>query len=696
MYVLVVRDPQGNETEFDLVGDAILGRDASAGVQLPDPGVSRQHARLFLEDGFCYLEDLGSANGTLIEGVTVTGAVVLEANVEVAIGPFVVWIEEPEGAAAPAGIAEETLLAPGLTPDTYAGPAPIADDGATFGDAPVDPASMTRLEGMGGVAFGRTFELVPRTGVGRVAGNLVVLDDVSVSRQHAELVQQPMGWVVRDLGSSNGTFVNEQPVTEQVLADGDVVRFGEVELRFVDPMASVAAVAPPLGAPAGGPMPPVAALRRGRRGGGGLDKRKKILLGAGVGMIVLIAMGMALKSKKPPAPTGGGGPAAATPQNTDLKEQVFSLSRRGKALMEAEKWTEAGDLFQQVLELDPINRDAREALDQTKLEKKMQLLYSDAERKSELGEEEAALSLYTQIEKRSAYNRRARYKVRGLVELLMKRYEAECKGNYRANRYKDAHKTCGRYMDFACQCPGTGSKEVESLLRKTDKRHHPREAWRCPTDLAAWVPCEHRGPSVDVEDELKRAYPAKSISSAVLAYYKGEIDDAMKSLDKVRHDYGKGQTREIAQELFSQMKIVQGKYSEGLALILKGDPVNAHEGWKVALAADEKIIPSDGLRSFYRTEMLRRIIGAYAEKGNEDYNRERYIDAYHWFEQAATVDASDRRVKEGLQNLDRAAAYLLQRAVSCPDFKAILDMTQDVSPTHKQAATAAERHGCQY
>ena len=75
MYVLVVREADGNETEYDLDGEVILGRDESADIRLGDGSVSRKHARLFIEDGLCYLEDLGSSNGTTIGGQPVVGAV---------------------------------------------------------------------------------------------------------------------------------------------------------------------------------------------------------------------------------------------------------------------------------------------------------------------------------------------------------------------------------------------------------------------------------------------------------------------------------------------------------------------------------------------------------------------------------------------------------------------------------------------
>jgi hypothetical protein len=71
-----------------------------------------------------------------------------------------------------------------------------------------------------------------RLTVGRAESNDIALpSDDTVSRMHAVLERYPTGWAVRDLGSSNGTFVNGRPVVgEQRFADGDEIRIGQVRL----------------------------------------------------------------------------------------------------------------------------------------------------------------------------------------------------------------------------------------------------------------------------------------------------------------------------------------------------------------------------------------------------------------------------------------------------------------------------------
>jgi signal transduction histidine kinase len=68
--------------------------------------------------------------------------------------------------------------------------------------------------------------------IGRGASNLVQLHDTEISREHAELRRQGDVIIVRDLNSSNGTFVNGRPVKEQELASGDQLQLGRTLLLY--------------------------------------------------------------------------------------------------------------------------------------------------------------------------------------------------------------------------------------------------------------------------------------------------------------------------------------------------------------------------------------------------------------------------------------------------------------------------------
>lgn len=93
------------------------------------------------------------------------------------------------------------------------------------------PALVVRSGGgMAGQSFqpeeGKTF-------IGRSPECQVFLDDVTVSRRHAELLREGETFSVRDLGSLNGTYVNRKRIESAVLEDDDEVQIGKYRLTFL-------------------------------------------------------------------------------------------------------------------------------------------------------------------------------------------------------------------------------------------------------------------------------------------------------------------------------------------------------------------------------------------------------------------------------------------------------------------------------
>ncbi|MDN5558914.1 MAG: FHA domain-containing protein [Ruaniaceae bacterium] len=71
-----------------------------------------------------------------------------------------------------------------------------------------------------------------RTTAGRHPNADIFLDDVTVSRKHAEFVAVDGGFLVRDVGSLNGTYVNRERIDTVVLTNGDEVQVGKYRLTF--------------------------------------------------------------------------------------------------------------------------------------------------------------------------------------------------------------------------------------------------------------------------------------------------------------------------------------------------------------------------------------------------------------------------------------------------------------------------------
>ena len=85
-----------------------------------------------------------------------------------------------------------------------------------------------------GPGTGQVFDLRHQaaTSIGRAKANEVVIDDVSVSSEHCRIRPEDGHFVLHDLKSTNGTFVNERRITRHVLQEGDVLKIGETSLLF--------------------------------------------------------------------------------------------------------------------------------------------------------------------------------------------------------------------------------------------------------------------------------------------------------------------------------------------------------------------------------------------------------------------------------------------------------------------------------
>lgn len=95
LFQFVMRSGPTPGATFSLEGDQlIIGRDSSSGVAINDAEVSRKHARLTFQGGKYVIEDLGSTNGTFVNGQRVVGGVVLKSGDVVSLGEQIVLMFE--------------------------------------------------------------------------------------------------------------------------------------------------------------------------------------------------------------------------------------------------------------------------------------------------------------------------------------------------------------------------------------------------------------------------------------------------------------------------------------------------------------------------------------------------------------------------------------------------------------------------
>jgi pSer/pThr/pTyr-binding forkhead associated (FHA) protein len=211
-------DPRSGTRQQYLMGEgatASIGRSPENDICIPEQHVSRRHAVINYRDGLFMITDLGSVNGTYVNDQK---------------------LEEPFPLASDDVI---RLYVPVLV---FSAAVSVEDQQRAAEDGKLITATISSGKGKiiitNGPQEGQTIPLlIKKVTVGRATSNAtweVALQDPSVSRPHARFETVDGGWVLYDLGSSNGTMVNGMIVTEKgrVLHDGDTISFGATIVLF--------------------------------------------------------------------------------------------------------------------------------------------------------------------------------------------------------------------------------------------------------------------------------------------------------------------------------------------------------------------------------------------------------------------------------------------------------------------------------
>jgi len=202
----------------------LLGRGPGADVGLPDRGVSTRHASIRMESSArAVLIDHGSTNGTRVNGQALIAERprVLRDGDEIEVGPFRIEVRLGVPVAAPTSRERTVSLARRILQQQSGG-----------------DLERPRLVILNGPRKGAELALPPPPAhlrVGRAENSDLFLDDADASREHAELIVDLDGVMLRDLGSKNGLEIGGRRVRERRLKDRDEVLIGATVVVFEDP-----------------------------------------------------------------------------------------------------------------------------------------------------------------------------------------------------------------------------------------------------------------------------------------------------------------------------------------------------------------------------------------------------------------------------------------------------------------------------
>lgn len=186
--------------DYELYGSMVtIGRDIPNHIVINDSELSRYHCRLIWNGDGYQVEDLGSDHGTFINGRLVSGIQPLQHGDAVGLG--------------------EGILCSYYDRDISAKPPTM----------PLSNGPRYRLILRHGTDRDRMYALHGSVvNIGRDLSNDIVINDPELSRQHCRLIWDGDGYSVEDLGSTNGTFLNGQRISQKIsLNNGDMFYLGQ-------------------------------------------------------------------------------------------------------------------------------------------------------------------------------------------------------------------------------------------------------------------------------------------------------------------------------------------------------------------------------------------------------------------------------------------------------------------------------------
>jgi pSer/pThr/pTyr-binding forkhead associated (FHA) protein len=207
-----------------LIGEQMLiGRDVDCDLVLDNAMISSHHARIQSHNGTAELEDLGSTNGTFVNGEKIILSNLNNGD-EINIEPYLFSV------IGPAKKVNKTASRPSFdTATTNVGSAhgPVQKS---------DQIPAAILDVVKGFDQDRSFEVWShRATIGRSNDNDIVLPLETISACHAKFLFADGNWTIQDQGSVNGVFVNNRKVTSQELQPEDQITIGDVVLQFSIP-----------------------------------------------------------------------------------------------------------------------------------------------------------------------------------------------------------------------------------------------------------------------------------------------------------------------------------------------------------------------------------------------------------------------------------------------------------------------------
>lgn len=221
---------QGSEKKdvFEFSSEGVsIGRSGENSITLNSSGVSRKHAQITVNGNHCFLLDMGSGNGTFLNGTKVKDnqETILRHGDTISIDNYNINFHNLDEMLASSfnEVTDSDILEVKLLKKVLKA---------------IDKEKVPNLEVLNGNFIGKKLFLPDdemEVVIGRDETCDFPIEEYVISRRHAKIVKAGNEITIEDLSSKNGSFINNRKITKETLHDGDRIAFGTIVVIFRDP-----------------------------------------------------------------------------------------------------------------------------------------------------------------------------------------------------------------------------------------------------------------------------------------------------------------------------------------------------------------------------------------------------------------------------------------------------------------------------
>ncbi len=216
-------DPVKNKV-FPINKDMVLGRDKDCDIVISSEMISRQHAKIVFLENNLSIQDMKSSNFTYVNEKKISSLALKDGDV-IKLDKISFKVQNN------LSDINKTKLRPAIDINKTA----LRDSIDKTKTMPVSDSNKNALLiGQDDFSGKKFFLTTHKTTIGRTPGNIIIIDETAVSASHAKITLANGDWKLEDTDSTNGTFVNDKKITEQILENGDIICFGKTKFKFED------------------------------------------------------------------------------------------------------------------------------------------------------------------------------------------------------------------------------------------------------------------------------------------------------------------------------------------------------------------------------------------------------------------------------------------------------------------------------